>query len=149
MKLHSTLSWNIQTYYIVYLIFQIWCTSNSARNQPFFNFPIGSFSEFIVVGIYDFGFPLSQFRGCLESDVALEFKRPYLHTLSVLRIFVHSISNHFQCQKLCNSNFFVKSQHSLLDFCHLTNFFQHYWVFMTLNPIFSKKLGKSWRGLNV
>ena len=33
--------------------------------------------------------------------------------------------------------FFVKSQHSLLDFCHLTNFFQHYWFFMTLNPIFS------------
>ena len=44
-------------------------------------------------------------------------------TLSVLRIFVHSISCHFSCQKLCNSNFSVKLQLTLLDFCHLTNFF--------------------------
>ena len=39
-------------------------------------------------------------------------------TLSVLRIFVHSVSCQFSCQKLCNSNFSVKSQHTLLDFCH-------------------------------
>ena len=33
--------------------------------------------------------------------------------------------------------FFVKSQRSLLHFCHLTNSLQRYWFFMTLNPIFS------------
>ena len=44
-------------------------------------------------------------------------------TLSVLKIFVHSVSCQFSCQKMCNSNFSVKSQHTLLDFCHLTSFF--------------------------
>ena len=46
-----------------------------------------------------------------------------MYTLSVLRIFVHSFFCHFSCQNLCNSIFFVKLQHSLLDLCHLTNFF--------------------------
>ena len=31
-----------------------------------------------------------------------------LNTLSVLRIFVHSVSGHFSCQKLCNSIFFCE-----------------------------------------
>ena len=44
-------------------------------------------------------------------------------TLSVLRIFVHSVSCHFSCENSCNSNFSVKLQHSLLDFCYLTIFF--------------------------
>ena len=43
-------------------------------------------------------------------------------TLSVLRIFVHSVSCHFSCENSCNSNFSVKLQHSLLDFCYLTIF---------------------------
>ena len=46
-------------------------------------------------------------------------------TLSVLRIFVHSVYCHFSCQKQCNSIFSVKSQHSILDFCHLTSFLQY------------------------
>ena len=61
----------------------------------------------------------------------------YKCTLSVLRIFFQSVSFHFSCQKSCNSNFFVKLQHSLLDFCHLTIFFLILDFFMTLNPIFS------------
>ena len=44
------------------------------------------------------------------------------YTLSVLRIFVHSVSCHFSCENSCNSNFSVKLQHSLLDFCYLTIF---------------------------
>ena len=41
-------------------------------------------------------------------------------TLSVLRFFVHSVFCHFSSQKSCIANFSVKSQSSLLDFCHLT-----------------------------
>ena len=44
-------------------------------------------------------------------------------TLSVIRIFVHSVSCHFSYQTLCNLNFSVKLQHTLLNFCHLTIFF--------------------------
>ena len=62
--------------------------------------------------------------------------------LSVLRTFVHSISCHFSCQKLSNSNFFVKSQHSLLDFCHVTNFFQHYWFSFNFKPNFLIETGQ-------
>ena len=66
-------------------------------------------------------------------------------TLSVLRIFVHSVSCHFSCQKSCNSIIFVKLQHSLLDFCHLTNFFLHgldYWFFYDFKPHFLLETGK-------
>ena len=50
----------------------------------------------------------------------------FLWVLLVLRFLVHPVSCHFSCQKLCNTIFFVKSQHSLLDFCHLTIFFPTY-----------------------
>ena len=61
-----------------------------------------------------------------------EFSYPYSNqgTLSVLRIFVHSLPCQFSYQKMFNSNFSVKSQHTLLDFSHLTVFFQYgldYW----------------------
>ena len=58
-------------------------------------------------------------------------------TLSVLRIFVHSVSCPFSCQKFCNSNFSVKLQHTLLEFCHLTNFFPTWSWLLILIPIFS------------
>ena len=48
----------------------------------------------------------------------------YVHcTPSVLRIFVHSVSCHFFLSKIVQLNFSVKSLHSLLDSCHLTQFF--------------------------
>ena len=66
-------------------------------------------------------------------------------TLSVLRIFVHSLSCQFSNQKMCNSNFSVKSQHTLLDCCLLTSFFQHgldYWSFLWLFDSRKKKVNK-------
>ena len=66
-------------------------------------------------------------------------------TLSVLRIFVHSISCHFSCQKLCNSNFSVKSQHLLLYFCHLTQKFSSMvliTIFYDVKPNFLLEAGQ-------
>ena len=54
-------------------------------------------------------------------SVCMAWVKSYI-TLSVLRIFVHSVSCHFSCENSCNSNFSVKLQHSLLDFCYLTIF---------------------------
>ena len=61
-----------------------------------------------------------------RQPVRFSFRKKLLHTvctLSVLRIFVHSAYCHFSCEKSCNSNFSVKLQHSLPDFCYLTIFF--------------------------
>ena len=73
-------------------------------------------------------------------------------TLSVLRIFVHSVSCHFFLSKIVQLNFLCEITTFTSRFLSFdTNFFQHgldYCFFMTLYLIFSKKLGKSWRGLN-
>ena len=68
-----------------------------------------------------------------------------IHTLSVLRIFVHSVSCHFSCQKIATHLFSEKLQWSLLDCCHLTTFFQHvldYWFYHGLKSNFLLEAGQ-------
>ena len=82
-------------------------------------------------------------------QIDLHSTNPWL-TLSVLRIFVHSVSCHFSCQKACSTNFFLvkkhaaqifflKSQHSLQDLSFdnlFSNMFFIIHILMDLNTIF-------------
>ena len=57
-------------------------------------------------------------------------------TLSVLRIFVHSVSCQFSCQKLCTQIFMWNTTYTT-DFCHLAIFFPTCSWLLILIPIFS------------
>ena len=83
-------------------------------------------STYLVNHVKSTGRSCKKFVAFLEklnfrSSKSFVLKKLY-STLSVLRIFVHSFFCHFSCQHLRSSIFFVKLQHSLLDFYHLTNF---------------------------
>ena len=79
------------------------------------------------------------FRNVLQFWSLLEL------TLSVFRIFVHSVSCHFLVKNPATQFFSVKLQHSLLDFYHLTSFFQDdldYWFFYDFKPNFLLEAGQ-------
>jgi hypothetical protein len=63
-------------------------------------------------------------------------------TLSVLRIFVHSISCNFSCQKLCNSNFFCEITTFTSRPLSFDSFFSSILTFYDFKPNFLLEVGQ-------